>query len=200
MLSSFRGLRGGGGDVSIFDGDGIAGLKVEGRGWGRLGTSRAGEWLVSLGLGENSSPAWVDGRLYCRSVSPTVVDARSTVSGPAGDAPRLASAAQAPTLWQTTQCGVAPHQDYQLPNLSWWTRTRNRCVARQGFVRSERARDAIVGWWAMTVAGAVPARERHGGYAREFAHAHGLAAVAEIDVRPLRNIWSAFALSITPVN
>ncbi|KAF8482737.1 hypothetical protein DFH94DRAFT_626717 [Russula ochroleuca] len=35
-----------------------------------LGTSRAGEWLVSLGLGENSAPAWVDGRLFIVDRSP----------------------------------------------------------------------------------------------------------------------------------
>ncbi|KAI0000418.1 hypothetical protein BJV77DRAFT_1063835 [Russula vinacea] len=35
-----------------------------------LGTSRAGEWLVSLGLGENSSPTWVDGRLSIVDRSP----------------------------------------------------------------------------------------------------------------------------------
>ena len=38
-----------------------------------LGTSRAGEWLVSLGLGENRSPTWVDGRLSIvdRSLPPS---------------------------------------------------------------------------------------------------------------------------------
>ena len=33
-------------------------------------TSRAGEWLVSLGLGENSSPTWVDARLSIVDRSP----------------------------------------------------------------------------------------------------------------------------------
>ena len=35
-----------------------------------LGTSRAGEWLVSLGLAEPSSPAWVDARLCIVDRSP----------------------------------------------------------------------------------------------------------------------------------